>query len=62
LAVKKLPGGGQPVVEVSPNLVDWFSGPRHTTILQDDPLWFRVRDDTPVTIGNKRFIRVKPDQ
>lgn len=62
LAVRRGPEEVRPVVEVSPNLVDWFSGPRHTTILQDDGSWFRVRDNTPVTQENKRFIRVEPGQ
>lgn len=47
-------------VEVSPNLMDWYSGPRHTSVLQDDEAWFRVRDNTPLTPESKRFIRVKP--
>lgn len=46
-------------VEVSPNLVDWFSGPKHTTIVSDNEEFRKVRDNTPVTPGGKRFIRLK---
>lgn len=48
-----------PVVEVSSNLVDWYSGPRHTTVAADDRNMFVVRDNTPVTSRNKRHIRIK---
>lgn len=60
LTVEKSGLADRPVVEVSPNLLDWFSGARHTTVLQDDESWLRVRDNTPVTPEKKRFIRVKP--
>lgn len=53
-------GPEDPVVEDSHNLLDWFSGPRHTTILQDDAAWLRVHDNVPVTPDRKRFIRVSP--
>jgi hypothetical protein len=46
-------------VEVSSNLVDWFSGTKHTTILADDANILRVRDDTPVGKDGKRYIRLK---
>jgi hypothetical protein len=46
-------------VEVSPNLVDWFSGTKHTTIITDNEEFRKVRDNTPVTPGEKRFIRLK---
>ncbi len=46
-------------VEVSPNLQDWFSGRKHTSILVDDATTLKVRDNTPVTRGVKRFIRFK---
>jgi M6 family metalloprotease-like protein len=51
--------GVAPTVEVSPNLVDWFSGSAHTTILTENESFRTVRDNTPVTPGVKRYIRVK---
>ena len=47
-------------VEVSPNLVDWFSGAKHTTIITDNEAFLKVRDNTPATPGVKRYIRLKP--
>lgn len=49
-----------PIVEVSPNLIDWFSGKSHTTVMQDDIGILKVRDNTPMISGTKRFIRLKP--
>jgi hypothetical protein len=46
-------------VEVSSNLVDWFSGPNHTKVLKDTAELLKVRDKTPMEPGNKRFIRLK---
>ncbi len=46
-------------VEVSSNLTRWFSGPNHTTTLLDNDSVLRVRDDTPVKEGEKRYIRLK---
>jgi hypothetical protein len=46
-------------VEVSGNLVDWYSGKKHTTVLVDDASKLRVRDNTPVSKGVKRYIRLK---
>lgn len=46
-------------VQVSSNLVDWFSGPKHTTVLIDDATTLKVRDNTPVRKGAKRHIRLK---
>lgn len=62
LTVIKTPGTRyQPrFVEVSPNLLDWFSGVKHTTVMQDDEFLLRVRDNTPLVPGVKRFIRSKP--
>jgi hypothetical protein len=57
LTIRRNPRTPKPVVEVSPNLVDWFSGHQHTTILVDDGEMLRVRDNTPTTPGVKRFIR-----
>ena len=46
-------------VEVSSNLMDWYSGPNHTTTLLDSNAVLRVRDNTPVVQGEKRYIRLK---
>jgi len=46
-------------VEVSPNLIDWFSGGKHTTVVIDNETLLKVRDNTPVTPGRKRYIRLK---
>lgn len=46
-------------VEVSPNLLDWFSGKKHTTVMVDDATTLKVRDNTPVSSGVKRYIRLK---
>ncbi len=54
-----LADGTTPVVQVSPDLLDWFSGRKHTTVLVDNERIFRVRDNTPVRPGSKRFIRLK---
>lgn len=62
LALTITKSAGHPVageVEVSPNLQDWFSGDKHTTILIDDATILKVRDNTPVTQHAKRFIRLK---
>lgn len=50
------------IVEVSPNLIDWFSGDRHTTVLVDNRTILSVRDNTPTTAGAKRYIRVRKDR
>jgi len=61
LTVVKTPGSTLSArdVEVSSNLVDWFSGKRHTTVLLDDSEILRVRDNTPIKKGKKRYIRLK---
>lgn len=46
-------------VEVSSNLVDWFSGPRHTTVIRDSGGVLKVRDNTPLAEGTKRHIRLR---
>lgn len=46
-------------VEVSGNLSLWNSGPAHTTILDNTPTLLRVRDNTPLSNGTPRFIRLK---
>ncbi len=50
----------KPVIEVSPNLVDWFSGSDHTTVMSNEPSFYQVRDNTPVRPGTKRYIRIRP--
>ncbi|MES2658799.1 MAG: cadherin-like beta sandwich domain-containing protein [Verrucomicrobiota bacterium] len=59
LTIRRYPGTPKPVVEVSPNLMDWYSGDKHTTILVDDGAILKVRDNTPVTPEAKRFIRTQ---
>jgi uncharacterized cupredoxin-like copper-binding protein len=46
-------------VEVSSNLLDWYSGKNHTTVLTDDATTLKVRDNTPITSGAKRYIQLK---
>ncbi len=46
-------------VEVSSNLTNWFSGSKYTTTLLDNDSVLRVRDNTPVSQGEKRYIRFK---
>jgi hypothetical protein len=50
---------GGATVQVSSDLLDWYSGPAHTTILENSAAFLRVRDNTPVRSGQKRFIRLK---
>ncbi len=61
LTVTKPPGTGGLVrtVEVSSNLLDWYSGKRHTTVLLNDATTLKVRDNTPTSPGAKRYIHVK---
>ncbi len=49
-----------PTVEVSSDLVDWYNGNKHTTVLLRDLFLLKVRDNTPFTAERKRFIRVSP--
>ena len=64
LSVEKssLPAGSKPRVEVSSNLVDWFSGRTHTTTLTDNETFLKVRDNTPLVPGRKRYIRLKSNR
>ncbi|MEO5914549.1 MAG: choice-of-anchor D domain-containing protein [Luteolibacter sp.] len=48
-------------IEVSPNLIDWYSGVKHTTVMTDNASYLKVRDNTPFTAERKRFIRLKRD-
>ncbi|MEO5914515.1 MAG: Ig-like domain-containing protein [Luteolibacter sp.] len=62
LTVEKpaVPDGVIRVVQVSPNLVDWFSGRQNTTVIIDNETTLKVRDNTPLRPGAKRYIRLKP--
>jgi alpha-tubulin suppressor-like RCC1 family protein len=51
--------GSIPKVEVSANLVDWFSGDQHTLTLVDDRDQIVVQDKTPRPPQGKRFIRLR---
>ena len=51
--------GATPVVKVSPNLIDWFSGGNHTTVITDNKTLLKVRDNTPLSPGKKRYIRME---
>ncbi|MEO5712012.1 MAG: choice-of-anchor D domain-containing protein [Luteolibacter sp.] len=46
-------------VEVSSNLLDWYSGNHHTTTLVNSSTTLSVRDNTPLSQGEKRYIRLK---
>jgi M6 family metalloprotease-like protein len=46
-------------VEVSSNLLEWYSGKKYTTVLLNDGTTLKVRDNTPFTADSKRYIRVK---
>jgi hypothetical protein len=61
LTVKKTPRHGvlPNQVELSSDPVDCFSGDRHATILVDSAALLRVRDNTPVSGSEKRYIRLR---
>ncbi len=59
LSVNKLSDTPTGVVEVSPNLLDWYSGTSHTTVVSETRDSLRVRDNTPVTPEARRYIRLK---
>ena len=46
-------------VEVSSDLLDWYSGSNHTTVIEDNKEFLKVQDNTPVSPENKRYIRLK---
>lgn len=56
---ESVPSNLKPVVEVSGNLVDWFRGARHTTVVEDNAAILKVRDNTPLEPGVKRHIRLR---
>jgi len=51
--------GDRVLIEVSPDLLDWYSGADHTTIVTDNKRIIEIRDNTPATADRKRFIRVR---
>jgi M6 family metalloprotease-like protein len=59
LSVYKQVGVDVGTVEVSSNLLDWFSGNQHTTTMLDDDTVLKVRDNTPILPDAKRYIRVR---
>ncbi len=59
LTIDKTAGVPAGTVQVSSDLVEWLSGKKHTTILVDDATTLKIRDNTPVTGGVKRYIRLK---
>jgi alpha-tubulin suppressor-like RCC1 family protein len=56
---EKRENGSIPRVEVSSDLVEWFSGELHTKTLVDDRNLIDVQDRTPLMAGKKRFIRLR---
>ena len=47
------------IVEVSDDLQVWESGPEHTEVMDDTESLLRVRDTTPVSETDERFIRLR---
>jgi len=47
------------VVEVSPDLENWFSGEDHTTVISDEDEVLIVRDNTPMGDAQRRFMRLR---
>ena len=56
---KPIAGGPVGTVQVSPNLLDWYSGSQHTTVILDDATTLKVRDNSPITPDTKSYIRIK---
>ena len=61
LTATKPPGisGIAATIEVSSNLIDWLSGNQHTTVVIDNAAILKVRDNTPISPGGKRYIRLR---
>lgn len=61
LTATKPPGisGITATIEVSSNLIDWLSGDQHTTVVIDNAAILKVRDNTPISPGGKRYIRLR---
>lgn len=47
------------LVEVSSDRVEWTSGRRFTTVMEDNERFLKVRDMTPIPPGGKRHIRYR---
>lgn len=48
-----------PLVEVSSDLINWYSGSKHTAILAENPQVIRIRDRTAIPKSGNRYIRVR---
>ena len=59
ISMQRPPKGLRGAVEVSSNLLDWYSGTNHTTTLWDTATALKVRDNIPFTPEQNRFIRFK---
>jgi len=59
IAAAKHDEGRRPLIEVSSNLVDWFSGNQYTAAIADNGDRMIIRDRTPLSTGKKRFIRLR---
>ncbi len=46
-------------VEVSSDLIEWFSAAPHVVVLEDSSAMLDVRDATPVSASSRRFIRLR---
>jgi alpha-tubulin suppressor-like RCC1 family protein len=58
IAVEHPDAASHYIIGVSSDLVNWFSGDKHTTTVVDSRRLLLVRDNIPVTPETKRFIRV----
>lgn len=47
-------------VQVSSDLLNWSSGNKHTTVVASSKDTLTVRDNTPIQLGHKRYIRIRP--
>ncbi len=59
LTVTKSAENAGSVIEVSPDLIDWYSGNQYTTTILDNATTLKVRDNAPITLEAKRYIRLK---
>jgi hypothetical protein len=59
ITAPKRQNGNTPLVEVSSNLVDWFSGDLHTKVLADHEDLIDVCDRTHTSQEAKRYIRLR---
>jgi len=54
-----VPDGVERMVEVSPNLVDWFSGPGHVVVITNNETTLKVRGKNPVSATPCCYFRLK---